>query len=51
MVLLQALLTAYIPYLTIDCTAELVLFRPKIGNVLGEQQTRLLAGKLATSTS
>jgi hypothetical protein len=40
MVLLQALLTAYIPYLTIDCTAELVLFRPNIGNVLGEQQKR-----------
>jgi hypothetical protein len=38
--LLQALLTAYMPYLTIDCTAELVLFRPNIGNVLGEQQAR-----------
>jgi hypothetical protein len=35
---LQALLTAYMPYLTIECTAELLLFKPTIGNVLGEQQ-------------
>lgn len=39
---LQALLTAYIPYLTIDCTAELVLFKPNIGNVLGERQAAAL---------